>query len=153
MKILLPLLLIGCATPVAPLRWERPLVAVCVEPGLEDVAELAAAQWSGMDRVPVLAMSNPPVCNVEVGYGETGHLALSRVYPHGGEFRLGTVILSDGIDRHGYDMQSILAHEFGHVLGLEDVEQPGAIMFEQIDIGEVRSVTAADHFELRKIYP
>ena len=55
--------------------------------------------------------------------------------------------LSHDVDPERYDLLTTLAHELGHILGLDHTDQPGEIMSEELGIG-IRhdSLGAIDNF-------
>lgn len=156
MRNALPIfLLIGCAEPVGA-RWEQPVVTVCADPGLQPELGAAAASWSRCLHVPELLVEDSAgLCDIEVWVTRVDHLSTTRRAMARGEIRLATVRLSETADfsSAGYDLQSVLLHEFGHALGLPDIDAPGAVMHHEIAPGEVRQILApADVYAVMDLY-
>ena len=156
MRFVLALLLVGCAADTRS-RWERDEIIVCAE-GPE--ASAAAAAWA-FPGVPKLIVSAEPGCAVEVSYGETlGDFAVTRSYG-APELRLAFVRLSRRVpfgDATVYydvvDLQGVLTHEFGHVLGLDDSIDEGSVMDHDIAPGDLhhRRITWNDARALMELY-
>lgn len=52
-----------------------------------------------------------------------------------------------------FDFQSVAAHEIGHILGIEHIDDPKAVMYKSIDPGEIRrGLTNSDVAALEFIY-
>jgi len=62
-------------------------------------------------------------------------------------------ILTGAIPTNGFDLQGVVAHEFGHIAGLANVSCPGPVMQETIEPGQPRRLTDDDRQALRQIYP
>lgn len=54
------------------------------------------------------------------------------------------VPLSTSGDPNAYDIQTISLHEFGHWLKLNHVLDPNSIMYEEIELGQIRRVLDGD---------
>ena len=164
---LLLVLVAGCSACAAPTaeRWEREQLEVCRhgEPygGTVDALDV----WRLPDVPPLFAGSR---CDIDITVGDVGdQVAVTRTWKNeAGEIRFAMIVLSERVpfgdptaivnadpDAGVFDEQSILVHELGHALGLEDVEQPGGAMFHNINRGEVRRrITWDDARALMELY-
>ena len=62
--------------------------------------------------------------------------------------------LSTGFDPNSYDVQSVSTHELGHWLELLHSQNPGDVMFERIDKGQIKRDLSSDDIEgIQFLYP
>lgn len=151
---------------------------VLVEAYGEDVhgvIDAAMAAWAGLDGVPTLVQSecpaNPYVANAERGSGiyiargaewtfPREHIAetLTTWNEATGELLRTDIVLNGNKPialtptKGAYDLQTVLTHEMGHVLGLGHSEAPDAIMGERIGTTSVHELSRDDVRGVEKLY-
>lgn len=157
----LVLLLCSCAAAPQRDRWQRERIEVCWE---QPMPALDVWALPGVPRL-VHGVDGDPSCAVRIVSAAPDvapDVALTRTIGSDGEIRLATILLSDAA-KFGdatafeqppvYDLQSVLTHELGHVLGLPDSIDRRSAMFHEIAPGEVRRrITYADAAALMEIY-
>src|SRR5688572_14558975 len=138
-------------------------------PGLKDALEQAAAEWSVSQNVPLINFDYAPSeADRKAALEKTGNwLGLARTWEFGDELAItvstsdavtGSVLASQvwinarrplallsaqpGEHTESYDLQGVLTHEFGHVLGLgEGPEHTLATMNPNFKRGEMHQRT------------
>lgn len=160
------LLAAGCAIETAPPTrpydrpsWHRSAVTVCAAPELEAVTLAAAAAWYvGPELVYVGPCGEADVVVLPGGpwKGEHGEdMAAQTVmtfWTETGEMTLAEVFVAP--EANGWDRQSIVTHELGHAIGLDDTDVSSATMFRWIgpyDIG-ARDIDREDERMVRALY-
>jgi hypothetical protein len=157
------LLASGCAadavaTADAPARWYADEVRVCVH---EDVlvapAQAAAEAWAGLGPALVIDCEWP---DVRVFFADTGaELAITDALAFDRQLRHADVLVSsaafEDVAEPVHDAQAVLTHEFGHVLGLDEIHEPSATMWPDIAVGDVgaRDLAPMDIEAALALYP
>jgi hypothetical protein len=151
-------------------------------PGLKDALEQAAAEWSVSQNVPLITFDYAPTeADRKAALDKSGNwLGLARTWEFGDELAItvstsdavtGSVLASqvwinarrplavlsgqEGDQRGSYDLQGVLTHEFGHVLGLgEGPEHTLATMNPNFKRGEThqRTVDVIDENAVISLY-
>jgi hypothetical protein len=151
-------------------------------PGLKQALEQAAAEWSVSQNVPLITFDYEPTeADRKAALEKSGNwLGLARSWEFGDELAI-TVSTSDAVSgsvlasqvwinarrplallsqeqgdhRESYDLQGVLTHEFGHVLGLgEGPEHTLATMNPNFKRGELhqRTVDVIDENAVISLY-
>lgn len=142
-----------------PVRWHAAEIVLCVarsprgsalrRADVHRAAVIAANAWSAIPGVPTLRVLGQPcelgaldgVNSIAVveDWGHGSRLAVTRSsYLPGGELLEADVLingemplamLDEGGPRESFDLGSVLTHEMGHVLGLDESEDRAAAMW------------------------
>ncbi len=142
----------------AVVRWSRAVVNVHLSAEVRDLTDQAdrdtldaAAEWQAMADVPMLVVEER-VASEQAVDGLTGiylpdewtydpgrlAVTVSSYVTETGELVDADILLNRAFFPSGggrYDLGRLLAHEFGHVLGLGESEVPAAAMFATIPPG------------------
>jgi hypothetical protein len=150
-------------------------------PAIKQALDAAAAQWAVSPNIPLITFDFEPTAqdrmNAEMKRGNW--LGLARSWDYGDELAI-TVSTSDATsgsvlatqvwvnarrplelfpldtpDMHAYDLQGVLTHEFGHVLGLgEGPEHTFATMNPNFKRGEThqRTIDGIDEEAVTSLY-
>jgi hypothetical protein len=158
--LLLSALLIGCAADAAPPpapRWHVPELRVCAPDELLAPAQSAIDAWAGLGPEMVLDCHE---ARVQVGYGPTiNNAGQTLAHSDRGVMLAALVTLEattfEGVAAPAYDATAVLTHEFGHVLGLGEIEVRGATMWPWIAPGDAsaRDLAPTDIDAILALYP
>lgn len=138
---LLALCLVACGPGTDP--------TVSVQSALSEPTTQAIAAWeptlTGCGRSLSVVRDD---ADVDVAYGPTtdGSLAQYQTHPHG-PFKGGTIRVQPGAPWSEADLVHLLAHEFGHVLGAKDSDDPADLMWGHSN-AEWPVVTAGDRAQV-----
>lgn len=165
----------------APLHWGRDEIVFRIDPLLErkipgarEAIEAAAESWSRVDGTPRITISEWPAEHASNNDGaavillmpaarfQANELAVTTIDWHwgSGEIHTARILINESAalsadgDESSYDMQSVLTHELGHVLGLDESGVPGATMWPTTERGslDMRSLEADDVAAARATY-
>ena len=163
-----------------PLHWTAPVV-IRVDPALEsmlpgarEAITAAAAEWSKAPNSPSIKVSLWPARHGEAiesaavllmprHHFQRGELAITNVNPDAtGEIQNGAILINESIrwsadyvtPADAYDFQSVVSHELGHLLGLDESAVETATMFGSLNKGDAtkRDLEADDHEGIRVAY-
>lgn len=147
------------------LHWPHRSLIVRLHPDMIDrfgdmeahaAADAAAAAWAGVTGAPIIIVSDGVpdawITLVSDWHGGDREIAQCNTtfFEHTGEIRTIEIafqadkpIATDG-GAEAYDLQSVLTHEFGHALGLNDSTHARSdIMWPNLDMGDVRHEPSA----------
>ncbi|MEM7604747.1 MAG: matrixin family metalloprotease [Myxococcota bacterium] len=135
----------------ATVRWDAPIVRMTLSDSMRQNAtavQEAAAIWSAGSAAPVLSLSENRSVSPQTDDGING-VYIAEGWDHGdrvavtlstfgsggimvdADVLLNPVHFGPGGDG-AYDVARTLGHEFGHVLGLGESEDPGSLMWPEI---------------------
>lgn len=161
-------------------RWDATEVVLRVDPALEDqlgkqvvrdALDIASDAWRGYGEAPSIKISLWPATRgyeeftdesaVVWGYGYPWkhELAMTLLrFNERGSIRKATIAINPeyaaDLKSGKFDLASVLAHECGHVLGLNHSEHPMAVMGTRLDPHSTKqSLTADDEQGIEALYP
>lgn len=146
-------------------------VAEHLGPYYVDMLDEVAAVWQGIGTVPAVefvpqgAQAQVRLRWVEEWKGDEDHLAEARssFQTHNGVRLSGRIDINGTVKWHTdtgspckdcFDLQSVLVHEVGHILGLDHSEVKGSVMWPTSSQGKTRRAPEADDIAgILDLYP
>lgn len=164
------------AQPREGTRWDSDTVRLAPDARLLEMAgvdgelalERAAAAWGGIPGVPAIRIvhASPNVIAWSYVWGraedETPEtLGVTRRWSSGVVIEEAHVLVNgtkpisigDELDPTAYDFESLMVHEFGHVLGIEHDASDGSVMHDGMERGQwMREPSEADVARVAALY-
>jgi predicted Zn-dependent protease len=150
-----------------PLHYAVDRRVLAAKPGMDDAIARAVGEWMSVAEASITFQPDGAVDGVKAGkdgknsitlvddlFANQHYLAVTtNWYDDTGHLSEADIQIDGGTPAAGYDMQQLIAHELGHLLGLDHSAVLSAVMYPYIGKSGVPSLDSDDIVAITALYP